>query len=214
VLWIEITFVSETTTTEPANPEYEMTATSMPSTAATSLWAVDATHVDVGFAVRHLMIATSRGRFGTVTGSATVDEQRPERSKVDITIDVNSIDTGYEQRDAHLRSPEFFDAEKFPTMRFASTKIEGDVTGDFTLIGDLTIRGVTRSITLNANAGGRGRDPWGNEKAGFSATGKLNRSDFGLVWNAALEAGGVAVSDEVKISIDLEFARSTSATAA
>ena len=180
-------------------------ATTQPNATSTSTWTVDPTHVEVGFAVRHLMISTVRGRFGRVTGTVTLDEKHPANSKIDIEVDIASIDTRQEQRDAHLRSADFFDAENFPTMHFVGRKIEGDITGDFTITGDLTVRGTTRAITLEATAEGRGRDPWGNERAGFSAKGKFLRSEFGLTWNQALEAGGVAVGDEVKISIDLEL---------
>lgn len=174
---------------------------------ATTPWSIDATHAEVGFAVRHLMISTVRGRFGGVSGTVSFDEQNPAASKVDVTIDASSIDTRQEQRDAHLRSPDFLDVAQFPTLHFVSKKVEGDLNGDFTLSGDLTIRGVTKPITLEATAEGRGRDPWGNERAGFSAKGKFDRSEFGLTWNQALEAGGVVVGDEVKISIDVELVR-------
>lgn len=174
---------------------------------ATRPWSIDATHAEVGFAVRHLMISTVRGRFGGVSGTVSFDAQNPAASKVDVTIDANSIDTRQEQRDAHLRSPDFLDVAQFPTLHFVSKKVEGDLNGDFTLSGDLTIRGVTKPITLEATAEGRGRDPWGNERAGFSAKGKFDRSEFGLTWNQALEAGGVVVGDEVKISIDVELVR-------
>lgn len=179
----------------------------------TTTWTVDATHAEVGFAVRHLMISTVRGRFGAVIGTVVVDEANPADSKVDISIDISSIDTRQEQRDAHLRSADFFDVERFPTMHFVGKQIDGDVTGDFTVTGDLTIRDVTREITLDVTAEGRGLDPWGGERAGFSAKGKINRGDFGLTWNQALEAGGVVVGDEVKITIDLELIRQAAAAA-
>jgi polyisoprenoid-binding protein YceI len=153
------------------------------------------------------MISTVRGRFGKVGGTLLLDEANPERSKIEVEVDIASIDTRQEQRDAHLRSADFFDADNHPTMRFVSTKIDGDITGDFTVTGDLTIRGATRPVTLEASAEGRGRDPWGNERMGFAAKGKFLRSDFGLTWNQVLEAGGVTVGDEVKISIDVELIR-------
>ena len=120
------------------------------------------------------MISTVRGRFGGVAGAVTLDEKHPANSKIDIEVDIASIDTRQEQRDAHLRSADFFDAEKFPTMRFVGRKVEGDITGDFAITGDLTIRGTTRPITLEVTAEGRGRDPWGNDRAGFSAKGKFH----------------------------------------
>jgi polyisoprenoid-binding protein YceI len=186
----------------------------MTKNATTTTWAIDAAHAEVGFSVRHLMISTVRGRFGAVTGTVTLDENAPTKAEVDVTIDVTSIDTRQEQRDAHLRSPDFFDVAEYPTMRFVSSRLVGDPAGEFKLIGDLTIRGVTRPVTLEMTAEGRGKDPWGGERAGFSAKAKIQRSDFGLTWNQMLEAGGVAVSDEVKISIDAEVVRQKSDTAA
>jgi polyisoprenoid-binding protein YceI len=153
------------------------------------------------------MIATVRGRFGAVTGTVTIDEQHPRNAKVDVTVDVTSIDTRQEMRDNHLRSADFFDVANHPTMHFVSTKIEGDITGEFRVIGNLTIRGTTRPVTLNVTNEGRGMDPWGNERTGISATAKISRSEFGLTWNQALEAGGVAVGDEVKLSLDVELVR-------
>jgi len=176
------------------------------SSTTTTKWTIDATHAEVGFSVRHMMISTVRGRFGAVTGTVTVDERNPRNSKVDVTIDATSIDTRQEMRDNHLRSPDFFDVAQFPKLHFVSKRIEGDPrNGDFRVIGDLTIRDVTREVELKATLEGEGKDPWGNERAGFSATGKLNRTDFGLHWNQALETGGVLVSDEVKLSIDVEL---------
>lgn len=180
------------------------------STAAhtgTSTWTIDPTHAEVGFAVRHLMISTVRGRFGAITGAVTLNEEHPEKSTIDVTIDVTSLDTRQEQRDAHLRSADFFDVEHHPSMHFVSTRVEGDVSSDFRVQGNLTIRGVTRPVTLDVSAQGRGMDPWGKERMGFSATGKIRRGEFGLNWNQALEAGGVVVGDEVKLSIDAELVR-------
>ena len=160
------------------------------------------------------MISTVRGRFGAVTGTVDVDEANPSKSKIDVTVDVTSIDTRQEQRDNHLRSPDFFDVAKFPTMHFAGKRIEGDLTGEFRVTGDLTIRGVSREVTLDVTAEGRGRDPWGNDRAGFSAKGKISRSDFGLTWNQVLEAGGVAVGDEVRLAIDVELVEQSAQTSA
>jgi polyisoprenoid-binding protein YceI len=151
------------------------------------------------------MISTVRGRFGKVEGTVEVDDVNPNNSKIDVTVDVNSIDTRQEMRDNHLRSADFFDAANHPTMHFVSKRIVGDVNAEFTVIGDLTIRGTTREIQLDARLEGRGKDSWGNERAGFSATGKINRHDYGLDWNQALEAGGVTVGAEVKLSIDVEL---------
>ena len=184
-----------------------MTTATTTTPSGVTTWSIDASHTEVGFAVRHLMISTVRGRFAGVAGSVSLDEGNPRNSRLDVTIDVNSIDTRQEQRDAHLRSSDFFDVAQFPTMRFVGSKIEGDITGDFTVGGELTIRGVTRPITLEATSEGRGPDPWGSERAGFSAKAKINRQEFGLTWNQALEAGGVLVGEEIKISIDVELVR-------
>lgn len=170
-------------------------------------WQVDNAHTLVEFSVKHLMIATVKGRFGGVSGAVTLDEANPANSSAEISIDATSIDTGVEQRDAHLRSADFFDAENHPTLRFVSKRIAGDLASDFTLIGDLTIRGITREVALKATNGGRATDPWGNDKIAFSATGKLNRLDYGLKWNAVLETGGVTVGNEVKIQIEAQLVR-------
>ena len=191
-----------------------MTTATTTTPSSVTTWSIDASHTEVGFAVRHLMISTVRGRFAGVAGSVSLDEGNPRSATVDVTIDVNSIDTRQEQRDAHLRSSDFFDVAQFPTMHFVGSKIEGDITGDFTIGGELTIRGVTRPITLEATSEGRGPDPWGSERAGFSAKGKVSRSEFGLTWNQVLEAGGVTVGDEIKISIDVELVRQKEAGSA
>ena len=177
----------------------------MTAKATTTTWTVDPAHAELGFAVRHLMINNVRGRFGKLEGKVDVDNANPNNSKIDVSVDVNSIDTRQEMRDNHLRSADFFDAANHPTIHFVSKRIIGDVTADFTVVGDLTIRGTTREIELDAPLEGRGNDPYGNERAGFSATGRLNRHDYGLNWNQALEAGGVTVGAEVKISIDVEL---------
>jgi polyisoprenoid-binding protein YceI len=189
-----------------------MTATQ--TTAGTSTWTVDPTHSEIGFAVRHLMISTVRGRFGGVTGSVVADEANPTKAKIDISVDVTTVDTRTEQRDAHLRSADFFDVEKFPTMHFVGTEVDGDVTGDFKVTGNLTIRGVIRPVTLDVTSEGSVRDPWGNDRVGFSAKGKLSRADYGLTYNQALEAGGVVIGDEIKLSIDVELVRQAAAPAA
>ena len=146
------------------------------------------------------------GRNGA-NGTLVYDADAPEKSSVEVVLPMSGLDAFVPKLTEHLLSPDFFDAENHPTMRFVSTKIDGDVTGDFTITGNLTVRGTTRPITLEATAEGRGRDPWGNERMGFGAKGKFLRSDFGLTWNQVLEAGGVTVGDEVKISIDVELIR-------
>jgi polyisoprenoid-binding protein YceI len=178
---------------------------------ATSTWNIDPSHASVEFSVRHLMISTVKGRFSDVLGRVVSDHSDLTKSQVEVTIGVNSIDTREAQRDTHLRSPDFFDAEKFPTITFRSTRVADVSNGNFKLIGDLTIHGVTREVALDVVAEGRGKDPWGGERAGFSVTGKIKRSDFGLVWNQVLETGGVAVGDEVKIAIDVELVKQAQA---
>jgi polyisoprenoid-binding protein YceI len=169
-------------------------------------WNVDPGHSHAEFAVRHLMISTVKGRFAEVTGTLTGDESDPESASIELTIPVAGIDTRESQRDAHLRSADFFDADNYPAITFTSSRIV--TTGEsFAVTGDLTIRGVTRRITLDVEPGGRVRDPWGGERLGFSASTKLNRKDFGLHWNQALEAGGVLVGDEVKVTLELELIR-------
>ena len=174
--------------------------------AGTTTWKIDPAHTGVEFAVKHMMIATVKGRFTDVAGTVTIDEADPAASKVDITINAASLDTREPQRDTHLRSGDFFDVEKYPTLTFRSTRIEGNAP-EFKLTGDLTIHGVTRPITLDVTHEGRGKDPWGGERVGYSATGKLKRSEYGLTWNAALETGGFLVGDDVKIAVDVELIR-------
>ncbi len=179
-----------------------------------TIWQIDAAHSTVEFAVRHMMIATVKGHFASVTGSVTAPEDRPGASAVDVTIDVNSVDTRDAKRDAHLKSADFFDAGRYPTITFRSKRVRGDVDGRFQLVGDLTIRGTTREVTLDVEASGRGRDPWGGEVAGFAATTTINRKDFGLVWNVGLETGGVLVGEEVRVSLEIELKKQVETPAA
>jgi|SRR5688500_15862747 polyisoprenoid-binding protein YceI len=189
-----------------------MSTTAVPTstaTAATTLtaWAIDPAHSHVEFAVRHLMIATVKGRFAAVRGTVYSDDADPAKGRAEIEIDVDSIDTREPQRDAHLKSADFFDAAKYPAITFKSTRV-ADASGDrFTLIGDLTMHGVTREIALDVTSEGRNRDPWGGERAGFTATTKIKRGDFGLTWNQALETGGVLVGDDVKVSLEIELVK-------
>ena len=179
------------------------------TTATRSTWAIDPAHTTVEFAVKHLMISTVRGRFADLSGTVELDDQNPAESTVDVTINVASIDTRQADRDAHLRSADFFDVERFPTMRFKSTGITRD--GDaLNVAGDLTIRGVTRPVALRVTEEGRTQDPWGGQRIGYAASTKINRRDFGLTWNQALETGGFVVGDEVKISADVEVVRQQS----
>lgn len=175
------------------------------STAVDTIWQVDPAHSHVEFAVRHLMISTVKGRFAEVAGTLRGDEHDPGSASIDLTIPAASIDTREERRDAHLRSADFFDVEKYDAIRFRSTRIARAGDGTFTVTGSLTIRDVTRPITLDVHAGGRIRDPWGGERVGYSTSTTINRKDFGLHWNQALETGGVLVGDEVKISVELEL---------
>lgn len=171
------------------------------------LYAIDPTHSSVHFSVRHLMVSNVRGEFTKLTGTVKFDSEKPGTSTVEATIDAASISTRDPQRDAHLKSADFLDVEKFPTMSFRSKKIEIQPDGG-KVTGDLTIHGVTREITLEVEGPTPEiKDPWGKQRIGASATAKLNRKDFGLTWNAALETGGVMVGDEVKISIDVEVIR-------
>ena len=177
----------------------------------TGTYAIDQAHSNVEFAVKHMMITTVKGRFGDVKGSVDIPESG--QPKVDVTIAAATIDTRVEARDTHLRSPDFFDVEKYPTLRFVSTGAERTGAG-YRLTGDLTIRDVTRPVTLTVTDEGTGVDPWGNQKAAFAATGKINRADFGLTWNAALEAGGVLVGEDVKLAFDIQLVKQAAAIAA
>lgn len=167
-------------------------------------WVVDPTHTNVEFSVKHMMIATVRGRFGKVEGVIEGDPGDLTSARFEATIDTQSIDTRQEDRDNHLRSADFFDVANHPNITFKSTKVEKVGDNEYKVTGDLTIRGVTRPVTLDTTFEGRGKDPWGGERIALSATGKINRKDFGLTWNAALETGGVLVSDEVKIELNVE----------
>jgi len=170
---------------------------------AGTTWEIDPRHSTIGFSVKHMMIATVRGRFDDFAGTIRFDPDQVDRSSIAVTIQTASIDTGIGARDTHLRSADFFDTEHVPTATFHSTSVEGDGKR-FVIRGELTIKGVTRPISLKANFQGRGINPSGVQVAGFEAKGKLNRKDFGLNWNQALESGGVLVSDEVTLTIDVQ----------
>jgi polyisoprenoid-binding protein YceI len=159
------------------------------------------------------MISTVKGSFKEIQGTVQTDPSKPHETLVSVTIKPASIDTREPTRDAHLRSADFFDVERFPEMRFVGRRVSGSAEAPFDLVGDLTIRGVTREVVLHVTPEGRGIDPWGNERAGFSATAKINRRDFGLTWNQALETGGVLVGDDVKISVDVELIKQGAPTA-
>lgn len=163
-------------------------------------WVIDPTHTKVGFTARHLMVSKVRGTFDDLAGTVSVADDIAA-SQVEVVIKTASIDTGVADRDGHLRSADFFDAENHPDMTFRSTAFDGE-----RLTGDLTIKGVSRPVTLEVEFNGVVQDPWGNTKAGFEASGELNRTDWGLTWNAALEAGGVLVSEKITLVLDVELA--------
>jgi len=169
----------------------------------TTTWKIDPNHSIVEFAVKHIMISTVKGRFSEVEGEIVIADGEPSHSSVTATIKAASIDTHTGQRDDHLRSADFLDAANFPEITFKSTRITGD-RSEFEVTGDLTIRGVTREITLEVTHEGSRKDPWGGDRIAFSATTKLDRRDFGLTWNQAIEAGGVLVGNDVKVSIEVQ----------
>jgi polyisoprenoid-binding protein YceI len=187
-----------------------MTTTANTQTAGAHTWNLDPAHSLVEFSAKHMMITTVKGRFTEVTGSIVADEANPDRSTVEVRIAAPSITTGVEQRDGHLRSVDFLDVENFPEITFRSTRVEGAYAepGDtFRLFGDLTIRGTTREVALNVTFEGTGKDPWGGERASFSAETKLDRRDFGLTWNQALETGGILVGNQIKVSLEVQAVR-------
>ena len=185
-----------------------MTTTMAPRTQA-GTWTIDAAHSLVEFSAKHLMITTVKGRLPDVKGTITLDDDRPERSAVEVEIATAGINTGVEARDHHLRSADFLETERFPVITFRSRRVEGNPLepGEFRLVGDLTIRGVTVEVALDATYEGRATDPWGNDKVSFSAETKIDRRDFGLTWNNALETGGVLVSNEVKVTLEIQAVR-------
>ena len=181
-----------------------MAAWSTVSLAAT--WTIDENHSQALFTVKHLMVSNVTGKFAGLKGAVDIDDADISKSKVDVTIDANTVNTDNGKRDEHLKSPDFFDTKKFPTMKFVSTKVEKAGEGNLKVTGDLTMHGVTKSVVLDVEGPTAAiKDPWGNEKRGVSASTKLNRKDFGLNWNKALEAGGVMVGEDIKISIELEL---------
>ena len=170
------------------------------------VYQIDPAHSTVSFTIKHMMIAKVHGGFEKLSGKLVYDAANPAQSSIEVEIDAASINTRESQRDAHLKSADFFDVEKFPTLSFKSTKIEANGDGELKLIGDLTIHGVTNSVILAVEGPtAEMKDPWGNLKIGASATTKIKRKDFGLTWNAALEAGGFLVGDDVTISLDVQF---------
>jgi len=174
---------------------------------AASTWNLDKSHSGITFSARHMMITNVRGSFNDFDAVVSADASDLTGLEASLTIDVNSIDTKDEGRDGHLKSPDFFNAEQFPQISFKKTELVAKGGEDYALTGDLTIAGVTKSVTLNTEISGPAKDPWGNTKFGVVADGSISRSEFGLSWNAALETGGFLVGDAIKIHIELEFAQ-------
>ena len=182
------------------------TATRRVSTAVTSTWNLDPAHSSAEFKVRHMMISYVRGKFSGLSGVLKLDESDYSRSSVEVSIPAASVRTVDEKLDAHLKAAEFFDVEKFPTLTFKSTSIRPTGDREYAVTGDLTIRGITKSVTLSANdVSGPSKDPWGNQRIGLSASAKINRKDFGFEWNMPLELGGMLVGEEVTITLDVQF---------
>ena len=181
----------------------------MPSLATATSWTIDADHSNVGFSVSHLMVSHVKGNFNKYSGVVDINDKDITKSKVDVTIDASSINTNVQKRDEHLKSADFFDVAKYPTLTFVSKKWTKAAKGALKVTGDLMIHGVTKSVVLNvAPFSKESKDPWGNTRTGTSASTTINRKDFGLVWNQALETGGVAVGEEVNISLDVELIKS------
>jgi len=183
------------------------TSATIPQT-STSTWNIDPVHSVVEFKVKHMMISNVKGHFSKVSGTLNFDEAKPENSNVDATIEVASVNTRDEQRDGHLKSPDFFDVDKFPNITFKSTSVKATGAGRGIVEGNLTIHGVSRKVTLDVEGPTEpGKDPWGNTRIGIQATTKISRKDYGLTWNAALETGGILVGDEVTITLDVQFVK-------
>lgn len=168
-------------------------------------WQIDPAHTEINFSARHMMISKVRGSFETFSGSVTFDPADLAKGSVEVSIDTTSINTRNEQRDGHLKSPDFLDAENFPNITFKSTGAALTGSNAGTLSGDLTIRGVTKPVTLDVEYGGTAQSPWGTTSAGFSASTKINRKEWGLTWNQALETGGVLVGEEIAINLEVEL---------
>ena len=180
-------------------------------------WQIDPTHSSVELAVKHMMFTTVRGRFKDVQGTIELDEQNPASSTVNVEISAASLDTGVADRDGHLRSADFLDVENHPTLTFRSKRVEGGFANEgdtFRVTGDLTIRGVTKEVTLEGTFEGTGKDPWGGTRAGARATARIDRRDWGLGWNQALETGGILVANDVRIEIEVQAVKQAAVAAA
>jgi polyisoprenoid-binding protein YceI len=180
---------------------------------ALETWQIDPVHSCIHFSIRHFVISRIHGRFTKWGGTIQFDEEAPATSKVDIHIDANSIDTNDPNRDGHLKGADFFDTARFPEMTFQSTKVEPAGANHYLVTGDFSLRGVTHPVTLDVEHGGQVKDPWGNNRGGFSVTGSIDRKDFGVTFNAALEGGGLALGDKVDFSIDAEAVKAAQAAA-
>jgi polyisoprenoid-binding protein YceI len=180
------------------------------SLARAEKWEIDVAHSSVGFSVRHMVVTKTHGKFNDFAGYIDFDGKNVEKGSVEITAQIASIDTDNKKRDDHLRSPDFFDAEKFPTMTFKSKKVIKSSGSEFKLVGDLTIKDVTKEVTFDCEFNGVINDPMGNTRAGFSATAKINRQDFNVKWSKSLDAGGLVVGNEVKISLEIEAVKAKS----
>ncbi|MFF0095777.1 YceI family protein [Streptomyces canus] len=172
-------------------------------TALTGDYTIDASHSTIGFTVRHAMVTNVKGKFNEFSGSLHLDGGAPSASTASIDVKMDSIDTGSEDRDGHLKSADFFKIEEFPTMTFRSTKAEALGDEDYRITGDLTILGTTKPLTIDLEFNGAAKDPFGNERVGFEGKAEIKRSEWGLTWNAALETGGVLISDKIKLSFDI-----------
>jgi polyisoprenoid-binding protein YceI len=182
-----------------------MSTLTVPQTSTTT-WNIDPAHATAEFKVKHMMISNVKGHFGKISGKLLLDEEKVTNSRVEAVIDATSLETRELQRDAHLKSADFFDVEKFPTLGFQSTRIRVVEDGELSVEGELTIHGVTRKVTFTVEGPTpQTKDPWGNTRLGISATTKINRKDFGLTWNAALETGGILVGEDVAITLEVEF---------
>jgi len=180
----------------------------------TERWEIDSSHSSVHFSVRHLVIAKVRGSFGRWSGTVQVPNGDFSRATVAVTIDASSIDTGVADRDGHLKSPDFFDVAQYPELRFAGKRLQPRSAGEVDVIGDLTIKGTTREVVLRVEQHGQAKDPWGNLRAAFTAKTSIDRKDFGLTWNQALETGGVVVGDRVDIEAEIEAVKQVEAQVA
>jgi polyisoprenoid-binding protein YceI len=178
----------------------------LPPLVSAESWSIDPEHSTVGFKIRHMMVSNVRGNFPAFSGTVEIDDKEVTRSKVDVSIETASINTNISKRDEHLRSPDFFNVAKYPLMTYVSTKVEKAEAGKLRVVGNLTLHGVTREVVLNVEGPTAiFQDPWGNFRRGASATAKINRKDFGMNWNAAIDSGGVLVGNEVAIELELEM---------